>query len=118
MTNEENTIEYWETQKRLFPHSANVLGGHIDISIAALQAQAERDNPKPLSLEELRGMDGEPVYFVEHEKIWHISAWVLCIKPENDWFRFITVSMEPMYRNAKNYGKTWLAYHYKPKEAN
>jgi len=34
----------------------------LEMAIAALRAQQERENPKPLTLEELREMDGEPVY--------------------------------------------------------
>lgn len=33
-----------------------------DMAIAALRSQQERENPKPLTLDELRQMDGEPVY--------------------------------------------------------
>lgn len=36
-------IDYFETQKRLFPNSFNVLSGHFDTAIAALQEKAERE---------------------------------------------------------------------------
>lgn len=36
-------IDYLETQKRLFPKSFNVLSGHFDTAISALQDQAERE---------------------------------------------------------------------------
>lgn len=38
---------------------------------AALCEKAERENPKPLTLEELRQMDGEPVW-INDEKCWGI----------------------------------------------
>ena len=36
-------IDYLEAQKRLFPNSFNVLSGHFDTAITALQEQAERE---------------------------------------------------------------------------
>lgn len=38
-----------------------------EIVLAALRAQQERENPQPLTLEELRKMDGEKVYIPESE---------------------------------------------------
>ena len=34
----------------------------MQMAIAALREKAEREDPKPLTLEELRQMDGEPVW--------------------------------------------------------
>ncbi len=42
----------------------------FDIAIAALRAQQERENPKPLTLDQLREMDGEPVYL-------DVDVWAL-----------------------------------------
>ena len=36
-------IDYLEAQKRLFPNSFNVLSGHFDTAIEALQEKAERE---------------------------------------------------------------------------
>lgn len=36
-------IDYLEAQKRLFPNSFNVLSGHFDSAIEALQEKAERE---------------------------------------------------------------------------
>lgn len=43
----------------------------VKLSIAALREKAERENPRPLTLEELRQMHGEPVW-MEDEKVWGI----------------------------------------------
>lgn len=78
----------------------------LDMAIAALRAQQERENPKPLSLDELREMDGEPVY---------------CVYPGcstgGEWF---IINKQGAYKNGsflnfRYYGE-WLAYRYK-KEA-
>lgn len=46
------------------------LGGFKEITIEALKEKQERDNPKPLTLDELRERDGKPVYLVrvEHDE--------------------------------------------------
>ena len=38
------------------------------MAISTLRAQQERENPQPLTLEELRRMDGEVVYIPESEE--------------------------------------------------
>ena len=78
----------------------------------AIKEQLDRDNPQPLTIEELRQMDQEPVYVVplNHGKdtaaewcvMWHDEA---AIPGDECWAWPIN-----------NYGKTWIAYRYKPKE--
>ena len=81
----------------------------------ALRAQQERENPKPLTPDELKEMDGEPV-------------WIIPLCVDTGWtaqWRIYTVR-EPVTVNAKSYGwyglhlkdygKTWVAYRHKPKE--
>lgn len=36
----------------------------LDMALSALRTQQEREDPKPLTLDELRQMDGEPVWVV------------------------------------------------------
>lgn len=72
------------------------------IYVDALRSQQERDNPKPLTLEELRQRDKKPVWHVNllnHDcDCWRIF-WMIDYKDELD-----------------DYGKTWLAYDQEPKE--
>lgn len=74
--------------------------------LAALRAQAERENPKPLTLEELREMDGEPVY---------------CVYPGcstgGEWFLVNSqgACKNGGFLNFRHYGE-WLAYRHKPEE--
>lgn len=44
-----------------------------DMAISALQEQDERENPKPLTLDELRGMDGEPVWLLPDRKCFIVN---------------------------------------------
>lgn len=84
------------------------------MAISALREQEERENPTPLTLAELREMDGEPVWiklFDPDEEFWVLR---------NDWVD--TRNPEPMillhgrWYLHDDYGKTWLAYRQKPKE--
>lgn len=88
------------------------------MAISALREQEERENPKPLTLDELREMDGEPVFLVDlvHKEdprvpdLW--TGWIIFShhfddgfvpKGGNGWF------------SVCGYGKRWLAYRHKPK---
>lgn len=92
------------------------------IAADALREKAEREDPKPLTLEELRQMDGEPVWVcdlgdkdfvhccvvqistpLKYQDIDHYNS-ALIPGVEHDWYSF------------GEYGKTWIAYRYKPKE--
>ncbi len=86
------------------------------MAITALRAQAEAEN-KPLTLDELRKMDGAPVWIcplsMKDDEEWDISvgAWAL-----------IDIDYE-LCRTAKgglaileNCGRTWQAYRCKPKK--
>lgn len=87
----------------------------FSMALSALRAQQERENPKPLTPDELKEMDGEPV-------------WIIPLCVDIGWtaqWRIYTVR-EPVTVNAKSYGwyglhlkdygKTWVAYRHKPKE--
>ena len=86
------------------------------MAISALRAQAERENPQPLTLEEVK----------EHIKKGHPND----IKPLYvDFKPTIPIDYASRWRDAYNlyrliagrgdeYGKTWIAYRSKPKEEN
>jgi hypothetical protein len=64
------------------------------------EEKAERDNPKPLTLEELKERIGKPKYVVS-----------LLGRFKPNWM----LGEPTTYLPAKEYGKTWLAYDYEPK---
>lgn len=91
----------------------------LQMAIDDMQEQEERENPTPLTLDELRQMDGEPVFLVDlvHKEdprvpdLW--TGWIIFShhfddgfvpKGGNGWF------------SVCGYGKRWLAYRHKPKE--
>ena len=78
-------------------------------SEADRRAQQKREDPKPLTLEELRQMDGEPVWIVWPDGRIKSQWWIVgSLEWHNmDFFDPYTPC---------DYGKTWLAYRHKPKE--
>lgn len=70
------------------------------------------DNP-PLTLEELRDMDGEPAYIV-HPKRMEENEWVVCDKYDYEFDEFCATSGVGWFTDC--YGDSWLAYRRKPEE--
>lgn len=81
----------------------------------ALRAQQERENPEPLTLGELREMDGQPVWCVS--MITGKAEWAILriVEMKKTWFIAIA-GASAGYGDKDTYGQTWLAYRYKPKE--
>ena len=82
----------------------------VDMAISALRQQ-EHDRNEPLTLDELRQMEGHPVYIVENTEYWAIvnsfdqaGVYLLSYGNPDDYGYF------------GFYGKTWLAYRQKPEE--
>lgn len=79
----------------------------------ALRAKQERENPKPLTLDELRGMVGEPVYISDMgERFGPLDGWPVI---EEVGYNLIVIRGGG-WLTLREYGKTWLAYRNKPKE--
>lgn len=88
----------------------------LDMAISELRQEtnmAEIDHVKPLTLEELRQMDGEPVWIeADH---YGVYADVVRIQGQEDGKRYVHFKIN--WRLQENgCGKTWLAYRHKPKE--
>jgi len=84
-----------------------------------LKVQQERETNDPLTLEELRQMDGEPVWICPAKLGGEISErWMLMSDffEEKDLYLFRPASGISQRYNGANYGKTWLAYRRKPEK--
>lgn len=79
----------------------------------ALREKEARENPQPLTFEELRQMDIEPVWVVPAKDQCMIPEW--CVY-ENEYGIAYIPGYEGWKWELKNYGKTWIAYRHKPKE--
>lgn len=82
------------------------------MAISALRAQQERENPQPLTLEELRRMDGEVVYIPESEEYFG-GMGIVSVSQE---MVVDFVDMEDGFWPFDEYGAGWLAYRRKPEE--
>ena len=87
----------------------------LDLAISALRQQETVTDShqlnEPLTLDELRRMEGQPVYIVENTEYWAIvnsfdqaGVYLLSYGNPDDYGYFGL------------YGKTWLAYRQKPEE--
>ena len=87
------------------------------LAISALRAQQQAEKNDPLTMEELRGMDGEPVFCVD-KVIPKRSAWgIVCIRNEIPFIR--TFQDGGRFSTFFYFGKLnfdWLAYRHKPEE--
>ena len=89
-----------------------ILREALDMAISALRQQETVTNRNdPLTLDELRRMEGQPVYIVENTEYWAIvnsfdqaGVYLLSYGNPDDYGYF------------GFYGKTWLAYRQKPEE--
>lgn len=99
------------------------IGEALTMAIDALKEKAERENPAPLTIEELRQMNGEPVWVTDPSEP-AVSAYCtidVCVRFKED--RVNDKYSEAMIPGDgfscyqfNTYGKTWIAYLHKPKE--
>lgn len=87
----------------------------LDAAISALRDRIAHQNPQPLTLEELREMDGEPVWIEFFSKTSRTGKW-------NGWAivdnRFETQEfMEMHHLKFSFYGKSWKAYRRPPERS-
>ncbi len=80
----------------------------MSMAVDALRAQQERENQKPLTLDDLQKMDGQPVWCV-YPDCDTGGEWFICDKNENE------VSKNKYGLPFRYYGE-WTAYRYQPKK--
>lgn len=86
--------------------------GRREELIQAWNRRTQPDNP-PLSLEQLRGMGGEPVWIEDLEEPEN-SEWKICYWDRGKYL--VLTSMHCQGHLLDEYGKTWLAYAHKPEK--
>ena len=79
-----------------------------DEAIAAWNRRTQPDN-EPITLEELRGMDGQPIYIKHLFGKWHWDGWHILENCEEE-----LIMHDGSILLDENYGKTWVAYRRKP----
>ena len=88
-----------------------ILREALDMAVKALEDVTEKDVGKnePLTLDELRKMDGEPVW-VQSPGVPEYGRWAIVEGVEENCL-FLRDDF-----TCHDYGKTWLAYRQKPEE--
>ena len=126
MTREE-AIEYWEGLRKTFSsqlekeenycgrmHLQTIIDA-IDMAISALRQQElfceVTKKVEPLTLDELRQMDGEPVYCVE---ITGREEWLF--RRDGGFADMYGEFTSDDFMSWDNYGKLWWCYRQKPEE--
>ena len=117
----EEAIKWMQEEKASFERAPDLNGCPMtecwqkaidvyEMAISALRQQEQQPNA-PLTLDELRKMEGQPVYIVENTEYWAIvnrfdqaGVYLLSYGNPDDYGYFGL------------YGKTWLAYRQKPEE--
>ena len=84
--------------------------GVLREAAAILRTYPDTKRNDPLTLEELREMDGEPVWVVAPDHVFE-PCWMLVM------LRHDFVMANWQICDFKEYGKTWLAYRHRPEEA-
>lgn len=147
----EKAIEYWEGLRKTFSGQLEKEENHfgrmhlqttidaIDMAISALRQQEsvtkchdlydedggevlpKNERNDPMTLDELRKMDGEPVWTVtigvSGSGRWELcTCETVCTCPLHKVLRCVTADGEVTDYDLYTYGKTWLAYRQKPEE--
>lgn len=81
----------------------------------AIREKKERENPKPLTIVELRQMNRQPVYVVPQDEFHDRKYWEEWCVLDSD--EAIPPGIEYWSWALEDYGKTWTAYRHKPKPA-
>ena len=84
------------------------------LALKALREKAERENPAPLTIEELQHMNDQPVYVVPLPASGRDNAWEeWCVMYNDEAF---IPGIEYVNWKLTDYNRTWIAYRHKPKE--
>ena len=91
-----------------------------EIAIEALREKAERENPQPLTLEELKERVGKPIWIHAFNAKWEKTTIYSKVYPylirnisENEMYGATKEAQE--WRHFDEYGDWWLAYDHEPK---
>ena len=88
-----------------------ILREALDMAISALQQETVADRNEPLTMDELRKMDGEPVYSVE---ITGREEWLF--RRDGGFADMYGEFTSDDFMVFDNYGKLWWCYRQKPEE--
>ena len=101
----------------IYDYELKELWPALELAVVALREKAERENPTPLTIEELQQMIGEPVYVISPRR----SRWYI-VHSYHSPDVYGRCFMLTSYTSGKEHflmtecGSVWKAYRHKPKE--
>lgn len=99
----EQDVRQFIRQLTLAKHALIAMGGFFETGMKMVQASSNA----PLTLAELREMDGEPVWVISPDYVFE-PCWMLVM------LRHDFVMANWQFCDFREYGKTWLAFRRKP----
>lgn len=87
----------------------------VEAAIALLRAHPDAQPNEPLTLEKLRGMDGQPVWVKNLHYSDYSGWWIIGWSP-NGYCVLASAMRAHMGYSVENYGINWLAYRRPSKE--
>jgi hypothetical protein len=86
--------------------------------IAAWNRRAKPEN-EPLTLDEMNALDHEPIYVLHTGGKWTMNGWHIATASsyQNHGRCDLEIDNGNTIIDMQNYGKTWLAYRYKPERS-
>lgn len=92
----------------------------LSMAVSALTEQQDVPDTdvgknEPLTMDELRNMDGEPAWFVSMRDGFASWGIVRVVEMSKAWF-IAVAGAERAFGDIDGYGKTWIAYRQKPEE--
>ncbi|MFV0515808.1 MAG: hypothetical protein ACK5MV_00210 [Aminipila sp.] len=100
-------IIYGKHDKKTIDQASNLQSAYMLLA-KALQEKAERENPKPLTFEQLKERVEKPIYIVTGGN----SYWIVIDSVQEEYM----LSGNTFYWR-DDFNDTWFAYNHKPKEA-
>ncbi|WP_298069973.1 hypothetical protein [uncultured Mailhella sp.] len=85
------------------------------MALEAFRAMREAEKNEPLTLDELRQMDGEPAWFVSFLDNFCCWGIVRVVTMSQTWF-IAVAGAERAFGDRDSYGKSWLAYRSPPEK--
>ena len=119
IVNEARRILYDEERSGCFsPEDIGMISAALGIARITLRAQEEAEKNEPLTLDELRQMDGEKIHirYVNHCKTFYNDEIAPYYGKDEQYIQRYNGMLRACDLPLKYYGEEWLAYRHKPKE--
>lgn len=120
MIDADAAIAYLENHKKVAKENGYILAADEDAIIKFLNEKCPTLTPpnEPLTIEQLREMDGQPVYVVPENEHSELGGWcVIDIFDSDEYSAALVPGVDYWSWHFTSYGDQWLAYRRPPANA-